>query len=125
MFMYPKTFSRTDWTFHSIPATDRQVAKAKAFCRRQLGANFNYQGFFLPSPCNLGHEYRRKNGDTKRMPWFCSELVAYALHHADLIDDVTTMVACKHPSATYNAVREHCDTYMDCARSLKGNILQL
>ena len=125
MFMFPKTFKRTDWTFHSVPATQRQVAKAKAFCRRQLGASFNYQGFFLPSPCNLTHSYRVRNADTKRMQWYCSELVSYALHHAGILDDAATKHASKHPTAMYNVMNDHCDTYMDSARSLKGNIIQL
>lgn len=125
MFMFPKAFKRTDWTFHSIPATSRQIARAKAFCRRQLGAGFNYHGFFLPSACNIGHGYRVRNADTKRMPWFCSELVAYALHHADILDDGATKLASSHPTAMYNVMLEQCDTFMDSARSLKGNVIQL
>ena len=66
-----------------------------------------------------------RNADTKRMPWYCSELVSYALHHAGLLDDTTARLAASHPTATYNTMNEHVDTYMDSARSLKGNIIQL
>ena len=125
MFMFPKTFRRTDWTFHSVPVTERQLTRAKAFCRRQLGAGFNYQGFFLPSPCNIGHSYRVRNADTKRMPWYCSELVSYALHHAGVLDDTAAKLASSHPTATFNVMHDHVDTYMDSARSLKGDIIQL
>ena len=125
MFMFPKAFSRSDWTFHSIPATDRQVGLAKQFCERQRGAGFNYAGFFLPRACNLGHSYRIRNLDTKRMPWYCSELVAYTLLHAGLIGEDAAYEARLHPHAAYNVIQQRCDTYMDSARSLKGRTLQL
>ena len=125
MFMFPKAFSRSDWTFHSIAATDRQVSLAKNFCERQRGAGFNYPGFFLPDTCNLGHAYRLRNLDTKRMPWYCSELVAYTLLHAGILGDDDARAARLHPHAAYTIIQDRCHTYMDSARSLHGNILQL
>jgi len=125
MFMYPKQFRRADWTFHSIPATERQVALAKSFCERQRGASFNYPGFFLPGGCNIGHGYRARNLPTKRMPWYCSELVAYALMYAGIIDESATKSARLHPQSSYDIIQSRCDTYMDSARSLQGDILQL
>tara|TARA_Y100000310_G_C20496324_1_gene721715 strand:- start:246 stop:839 length:594 start_codon:yes stop_codon:yes gene_type:complete len=125
MFMYPKSFRRSDWTFHSIPATQRQVTLAKAFCERQRGAPFNYAGFFMPQPCNIGHGYRMRNMDSARMPWYCSELVAYTLMHAGILDTGATLRARVHPQSSYDVIQEQCATYMDCARSLKGDILKL
>lgn len=125
MFMHPKTFSRKDWVFHSIMATPRQVQLAKAFCERQRGANFNYLGFYSPQPCNIGHAYRLRNMDTQRMPWFCSELVAYTLLHAGLLTHTDAKAASKHPQMAYNVIQNTCNTYMDSARSLKGRILSL
>jgi hypothetical protein len=125
MFMFPKAFSRSDWTFHSIPATDRQVALAKAFCERQRGAGFNYTGFFLKDACNLGHSYRVRNSDIKRMPWYCSELVAYTLLHAGILSDSDAREARVHPHAAYEIIQSRCNTYMDSARSLIDQSLTL
>jgi len=125
MFMHPKSFRRNDWVFHSISATPHQVRLAKSFCERQRGAAFNYLGFYGPTMCNLGHQYRTRNIDTKVMPWYCSELVAYTLLHAGLLDDTAAREAAKHPQTAYNIIQETCGTYMDSARSLQGNILQL
>lgn len=125
MFMHPKTFSRRHWVFHSISATPRQVQLAKAFCERQKGANFNYLGFYTPHACNIGHAYRMRNLDTQRMPWFCSELVAYTLLHAGLLSSAEAKAAAKHPQMSYNVIQNSCDTYMDSARSLSGSTLSL
>jgi len=125
MFMYPKTFSRSDWVFHSITATDRQVSLAKRFCERQKGAGFNYPGFFLPGTCNLGHSYRIQNLDTKRMPWYCSELVAYTLLYAGILENEDAQDARSHPQAAYNVIQNRCNTYLDSARSLQGKSLEL
>ncbi len=125
MFMYPKSFKRSDWVFHSIPASSQQIAKAKAFCRRQMGATFNYAGFYLPPMCNVSHSYRVKNSGHKRMPWYCSELVSYALLHAGIIDNTTAKMAAAHPNQTFHAISEACDVFMDSARSLHDTSITL
>ena len=125
MFMHAKRFRRCDWVFHSITATPHQIKLAKAFCERQRGADFNYVGFYGPQMCNLGHAHRIRNIDTKRMPWYCSELVAYALLHAGILDATDCKAAAIHPQSSYNTIQNACDTYLDSARSLHGNILQL
>lgn len=125
VFMHPKTFRRKDWVFHSIPATAHQVKLAKAFCERQKGANFNYVGFYTPQACNVGHTYRMRNIDTKRMPWYCSELVAYTLLHAQLLEPADARAASTHPQMSYNVIQNTCNTYIDCARTLKGKSLHL
>ena len=124
-FLHPKMFRRSNWVFHAIPATAEQVRAAKAFCSRQSGTPFNYRGFFLPAFLNISHTPRMNGLDTKRMPWYCSELVAYALHYAQLLDTAGTVEARAHPNAAYNVIQKHCDTYIDCARSLNGRRLEL
>ena len=124
-FLHPKTFSRKNWVFHAIPATAEQVRAAKAFCGRQAGTEFNYRGFFLHSIFNISHATRMDGLDTKRMPWYCSELVAYTLHYANLLDAAGTIEARGHPNAAYNVIQNRCETYLDCARSLNGRKLEL
>ena len=125
VFMHPKRFTRSNWEFHSIPATQEQVRRAKAFCDRQRGAAFNYRGFFMPRPCGIGHAYRSQYLSTRKMPWYCSELVSYALLHANILDDAAAIDASKHPNATYHIVQQHCDTFIDCARNYTGHKLEL
>lgn len=124
-FMHPKRFSRPNWEFHSIPVTDEQLAKAKEFCNRQRGASFNYRGFFLPKPCGVGHTYRAANLMEKRMTWYCSELCAYALFHADVLNSEQAFVASSHPNAAHHVIENQCDTYIDCARNIQASKLQL
>lgn len=124
-FLYPKTFSRKHWVFHSIPATARQVSLAKEFCRRQQGSSFNYRGFFAPSFLNISHATRLKGLESKRMPWYCSELATYALLHAGLIDDKEAIAAKVHPNAVYNVVQHCCNTFLDTARTITAKPLQL
>ena len=124
-FMHPKRFSRPNWEFHSIPVTESQLAKAKAFCNRQRGASFNYRGFFLPRPCGVTHSYRTGNLMQERMNWYCSELCAYALMHAEVLSPEETFEASAHPNAAHNVIEKSCDTYIDCARNIDSSKLQL
>lgn len=125
VFMHPKKFSRPNWEFHSVPVTEAQLTKAKAFCDRQRGARFNYRGFFMPQPCGLGHSYRSQRLGTHKMPWYCSELVSYALMHAGVLNAENTYMASKHPNAAYHVIENHCDTFLDCARNIKQHKFEL
>ncbi len=125
MFMHAKRFQRANWTFQSIPATENQVARAKRFCERQKGAPFNRFGFYMPAMCNMGHRYREQNLLTKKMPWYCSELVAYTLLHAGLIDTQCAKHARLHPQSMYDAIQESCNVFVDCARSFDSTTLEL
>lgn len=126
MFMHPKKFSRTHWVFHSIPATAEQVKRAKQFCNLQMGSGFNYRGFFAPSMFNMSHQSRKKMlASQARMPWYCSELVAYTLFCAGILNDKQTIEARVHPNASHHVIQTCCNTFVDCARSLKGKELQL
>ena len=125
MFLHAKTFKRSDWVFHAIPASEAQIKKAKAFCRRQIGAPFNYAGFYLPAMCNITHNYRVKNASHKRMPWYCSELVSYALLHAGIIDSTTAKISSYHPQQTYESLTGACDMYIASARNLQSTSIEL
>jgi hypothetical protein len=125
VFMHPKRFSRTSWEFHSIPVTEAQLLRAKSFCDRQRGAPFNYRGFFVPRACGLGHRYRTERLSTHKMPWYCSELVAYALLHAGILDEDMTLEASAHPNAAYHVIESRCSTFIDCARNISSQKLEL
>jgi hypothetical protein len=125
VFMHPKRFSRTTWEFHSVPVTESQLYRAKEFSDRQRGASFNYRGFFMPQPCGLGHDYRSQRLATHKMPWYCSELVSYALMHAGVLEGDKAYLASKHPNATYQVIERHCDTFIDCARNLHKHKFEL
>ena len=126
VFMYPKTFSRKHWVFHSIPATPEQIKRAKEFFQSQQGASFNYRGFFCPEMCNIGHSTRLMciNGK-KRSQWYCSELVSYALMHAGILQEKDVLKARKHPNASYHVIQNKCSTFVDCARVLRSQQLEL
>lgn len=125
-FMHPKKFSRKNWVFHSIPATNEQVARAKAFCQRQEGSPFNNRGFYLPTFLNWSHSSRLSGIHAKKkMPWYCSELVAYTLMDAGLLDKEQTLLARTHPNAAYHVIQNSCNTFVDCARVLNGRPLSL
>ena len=126
VFMYPKLFSRKHWVFHAIPATQRQIEKAKEFFKVQQGASFNYRGFFGPEMCNISHSNRLISlHNKKRSQWFCSELVSYALMHAGILSSEDTLIARKHPNASYHVIQNKCDTFVDCARVVDQQNLQL
>lgn len=125
-FMHPKRFSRNSWEFHSVPVSEEQFLRAKEFCDRQKGAGFNYRGFFTPRVCGLGHSYRAHGLATlKKMPWYCSELVAYTLMHAGVLDGAAAYEAAAHPNAAYNIIEQHCTTFIDCARNYRASKLEL
>ena len=126
VFLHAKRFSRKHWVFHSIPATKDQIQKAKEFFQVQQGARFNYRGFFGPSMCNISHNTRVTSvKNRKRTQWYCSELVSYALMHAGILTPEDTMVARKHPNASYHVIQKKCNTFMDCARVLDKKDLAL
>ena len=125
VFMHPKKFSRTNWEFHSIPVSDRQVYDVKSFLDRQRGASFNYRGFFAPRVCGIGHEYRVQHLATHKMQWYCSELAAYALMYGSVLESADAYEASSHPNATYHIIDERCNTFMDCARNIKDTKLSL
>ena len=125
VFMHPKRFSRTHWEFHSVPVTTEQFADARAFVESQRGGGFNMRGFFAPSACNVSHSSRMSAATTPRQKWYCSELAAYTLLHAGVIDGADAHEGSAHPNATYHVIDRCCDTFVDCPRNLKTTRLSL
>jgi len=125
-FLHAKQFRRKHWVFHAISATPEQVQRAKDFCKMQEGAPFNMRGFFAPAFLNWSHASRTQGlRSKKKMPWYCSELVAYTLHNAGILDDLQTQTARVHPHAAYHVIQTSCSTFLDCARTLQTKNLEL
>ena len=118
VFMHPKRFSRANWEFHSVPVTSAQFVKARAFVETQKGGAFNSRGFFSPTMCNIGPRTRRDSIDVPRQQWYCSELAAYTLLQAGVLDHEQAHEASVHPNATHHVVDACCDTFVDSARNL-------
>ena len=118
VFMYPKQFSKKIWQFRSLSVAPTQYNRMLDFCRRQVGGGFNYMGYF--TPCNVSAS-SRKNSLVEQQKWFCSELVATALYHGGVLEDITD--ASMHPQSLYNCIEEL--TYADCGRNLDASNIQL
>jgi len=125
-FIHPKKFTRKNWVFHAIPATAAQIQRAKQFCERQRGSPFNHRGFYLPTMFNWSHASRVSGiHNNRKMPWYCSELVAYTLMDAGILNREQTLLARTHPNATHHVIQNNCVTFVDCARVFKGKALHL
>ena len=92
VFMRPKTFGRTTWTFRSIQSVPTSSARAiRNFCHRQVGKPFNKWGLvrcITPFP--------KATDDTS---WFCSELATRAFQEAGYFQGVLPSMVT--PSALY------------------------
>lgn len=102
VFFEQKRFSRTQWRFRSVSATDTQVQAALKFCQDHVGEPFNKMGFFMQP--FTGKRMSKKS-------WFCSEIVAGALNAAGV-----GVAPSLHPNALYAAIAEQ--TTPDCPRVL-------
>ena len=92
----------------------------------QQGSSFNYRGFFAPEFCNIRHNHRvHCIQNRKRTQWYCSELVSYALLHAGILSSEDVHLARKHPNSAFHVIQNKCNTFMDCARVVKQQDLQL
>ena len=129
--MHPKNFSKTGWTYKSIPVTDHQLEKIERFARSAVGDGFNTAGYFMP--CGLGTRQLSStlsdpcNASGATRTWYCSELCSHALAAAgsqDLLDDLgVTNIECLHPHSLYQAVAKSDLTY-STAPEFKLEMLQ-
>lgn len=103
VFLEQKRFSRTQWRFRSVSATDAQVQTALKFCGDHVGEAFNKTGYFLQPFAGV-----RLSSNT----WFCSEIVAGALNAAGV-----KVAPSLHPNALFKAVAEL--TSPDCPRNVE------
>lgn len=97
---FKKKFSR-QWSFRSIWMDEHIYAKLKAYCLQQVGCKFNKVGFFL-----LGLGIRFPGSFSSifgfRQRFFCSEYIAAALLHCDLLPPKTPRVI--HPQTLYEII---------------------
>lgn len=106
VFLRPKTFGRTTWTFRSLNLPKDSVRKMKAFCKAEAKANkpFNKWGLIrciTPFP-------KASDGES----WFCSELAISAFQKADLFKDVLPSMAT--PTDLYSMLGQ-LDAYQDAS----------
>ena len=102
VFLEQKKFSRKQWRFRSVSATDTQIQSALKFCQEHVGEPFNRLGFFMQP--FVGSRLTKKS-------WFCSEIVAGALQSAGVHVEPSL-----HPHALYKAIADN--TTPDCPRVL-------
>jgi hypothetical protein len=87
VFLSRKKFSRSQWTFRSMPLTDEQYERVENYCKEKVGSRFNHLGYFLQPlnkyidvrydwPVSMGHYGAR---------YFCSEICIEALKAGDVL----------------------------------------
>ena len=103
VFLEQKRFSRNQWRFRSVSATETQVQSALKFCQEHVGEPFNKVGFFLQPV--TGKRLAKKS-------WFCSEIVPGALNAAGV-----QVPPSLHPHALFEAIAFR--TTPDCPRVLE------
>ena len=100
VFFEQKKFSRNQWRFRSVSASDDQIQAAMRFCQEHVGDPFNKVGFFMQPLVG-----RRMSQNS----WFCSEIVAGALNAAGF-----KVQPSLHPHALFKAIANN--TTPDCPR---------
>ena len=103
IFLEQKRFSRSQWRFRSVSASDSQVQAALNFCADHVGEGFNKTGYFLQPFAGA-----RLSSNT----WFCSEIVAGALNAAGM-----QVAPSLHPNELFKAVADL--TAPDCPRQVE------
>ncbi len=116
VFYHPKRFSRSSWSFRSIPVTRNQFELARQFCIQHKGQPFNTRGYrygWLPL---VGRFFRSSTKRySRKKKWFCSEIVLAALYHAGVYTGRTLSVT---PDRVYRMFEEH--SIPDCCRDIKS-----
>ena len=117
--LHPKNFSKTGWTYKSVPVSEHQLERIERFARSAVGDGFNTAGYFMP--CGLGTSQLGAtlsdpcNARGATRTWYCSELVSHALASAGsqaLLDDLgVTNVECLHPHSLWQAISKSDATY--------------
>ena len=103
VFLEQKRFSRNQWRFRSVSATQDQISNALKFCSDHVGEGFNKIGYFMQPLAGV-----RMASNT----WFCSEIVAGALNAAGI-----KVAPSLHPNALFKAVADL--TAPDCPRNVQ------
>ena len=80
VYLKPKSFGRTNWTFKTLNLPRADVRTMRAWCSKQVGKPFNKWGFWralTPFP--------RTTDETR---WFCSELAVTAFQKIGYLQNV-------------------------------------
>ena len=112
MQLYPKTFSRSGWTYKSVSLNSADLERIDRFAHSTVGDKFNARGYFMP--CGLGTKSLDStmsdpcNSAGVARTWYCSELVTHALaatKNAELLENLGVgNDQCLHPHALYKAI---------------------
>ncbi len=113
VFWAPKRFSKAQWQFRSIPCTDAQYNTMINFSRKQMGGAFNYRGYF--TPCGVSSALRSTSLHNTQS-WYCSELVAHALWHGELLPSALTSGL--HPQTLFDDITDLGSAFHDTARDI-------
>jgi len=103
VFLKQKRFSRANYQFRRIQATDEQIRKVYEFCKRCEGNSFNRLGFFLqPFRFAPDSQFMFDKGLSDTPQWYCSSLCCSALRFANIFQDMPTAM---HPHAMYEFLK--------------------
>ena len=113
MFCKEKSFSRKNWEFRRVPATEEQAKAALAWFREHEGDGFNKAGFFAEPVRRAARRYGvscvpnlfapRSFVQGSRPRWFCSELCEAALRHSGIVTDMTPS---PHPEQFFQEIKQ-------------------
>lgn len=112
VFFEPKRFSRKQWQFRQLRASEEQIKKAKNFCMQHVGDKFNHVGYFLQPFCKVSPHTMQKYGMADTPRWYCSEIVSSALHWSGIDEDIP--VSC-HPEKLFQLTKQ--STAPSCPRN--------
>ena len=113
-FWAPKRFSKTQWTFRSLPCSDTAYSHMVSFAKQQVGGAFNYMGYY--TPCGISPSTRSVAAHATQN-WYCSELVAHALGHGGLID--SPHLSGTHPQVLFDHINDNTNAFHDTARDIE------
>ncbi|MBM62760.1 MAG: hypothetical protein CL484_07410 [Acidobacteria bacterium] len=105
----PKNFTRSGWTYRSVPCTRQQLSTMRSFAHAAVGDGFNTTGYW--SPCGigtkpLGHSMTDpSNRAGLRRRWYCSELTSECLASCGLVQELGLPRAVHlHPHALWQSL---------------------
>ena len=99
VYLKNRQFRNQAYKFVTLKVTPQQAFAVRKFAQKQVGKPFNKSGFYralLPWPF-----YRT----TDEKQWFCSELIARCLQHANILEHLNP--ARTSPELVYKEIRHH------------------
>jgi hypothetical protein len=118
VFLKQKRFSRSNWHFRSIPATQTQIRKVYNFCKSCEGNGFNRLGFYLqPFSFAPSSQFLFDKGLSSSPQWYCSSLCCSALQAAEIFQD---MPQAMHPHNLFEFLKPR--STPNCPKSIQMNL---